>query len=234
MLRWICGKKLPVIDEPAASNVRRMFEMRASGISPNKIAQTFNDEHIPIPSDYKEEKFGIPNTRRSHHLWSCATVKQILNNSTYLGHLVQMRTTTVSYKNKKIIKRDPEDMIIVYNVSIDENKARADFLKQRDNFAKKEETESRIKLRKDKARLEELSKLLSSVYEDKMLGRIPEEVCIELLKKYQDEKTELVTEIAALESKLSEMERTTADVDEFIRRLKAYIDVPELTREMCM
>lgn len=67
-----------------------------------------------------------------------------------------------------------------------------------------------------------------------MLGRIPEEVCIELLNKYQDEKTELVTEIAALETKLSEMERTVADVEEFIRRLKAYIDVPELTREMCM
>ena len=60
-------------------------------------------------------------------------------------------------------------MIIVYNVSIDENKARADFLKQRDNFAKKEETESRRKLRKDKARIEELGKLLSSVYEDKVL-----------------------------------------------------------------
>ena len=25
-----------------------------------------------------------------------------------------------------------------------------------------------------------------------------------------------------------------ADVDEFIRRLKTYMDVPELTREMCM
>lgn len=108
-------KKLPMIDEPAASNVRRMFEMRASGISPNKIAQTFNDEHIPIPSDYKEKKFGIPNTRRSHHLWSCATVKQILNNPIYLGHLVQMRTTTVSYKNKKKVNRDPEDIIITYN-----------------------------------------------------------------------------------------------------------------------
>ncbi len=67
-----------------------------------------------------------------------------------------------------------------------------------------------------------------------MMGRIPEDVCIELLKKYQDEKTELVTEIAALESKLFEMEKTTAYVDEFIHRLKTYLDVPKLTREMCM
>ena len=124
MLRWICGKKLPVIDEPAASNVRRMFAMRASGNSPNKIAQTFNDEHIPIHSDYKEEKFGIPNTRRSHHLWSCATVKQILNNPTYLGHLVQMRTTTVSYKNKKIIRRNPEDKFTIVGDWCEDNRIR--------------------------------------------------------------------------------------------------------------
>ena len=32
-------KKLPIIDEPAASNVRRIFEMRASGISPKHIAR---------------------------------------------------------------------------------------------------------------------------------------------------------------------------------------------------
>ena len=108
-------KKLPVIDEPAASNVRRIFEMRAKGISPNKIAQTLNDEKIPTSSDYKEQKFGIPNTRHSHHLWSCGTVKQILNNPIYLGHLVQMRTTNLSYKNKKVVKRDPEDMVWVYN-----------------------------------------------------------------------------------------------------------------------
>lgn len=72
--------RLPVRDEPAASNVRRMFEMRASGISPNKIAHTFNEEGILPPADYKEEKFGIPNNRQSHHLWSCGTVKQVLTN----------------------------------------------------------------------------------------------------------------------------------------------------------
>lgn len=52
------------------------------------------------------------------------------------------------------------------------------------------------------------------------MGRIPEEACIELLKKYQDEKTELVTEIAALEAKLSEMEKTTADVESLFAGLK--------------
>ncbi|MCM1060172.1 MAG: hypothetical protein NC452_07745 [Eubacterium sp.] len=29
-------------------------------------------------------------------------IRRIVNNPTYLGHLVQLRTTTVSYKNHKI------------------------------------------------------------------------------------------------------------------------------------
>lgn len=44
-------KRLPVIDSEAAANVRRIFEMRASGVSPNHIAQTFNDEGILPPGD---------------------------------------------------------------------------------------------------------------------------------------------------------------------------------------
>lgn len=55
------------------------------------------------------------NTRHSHHLWSCTTVKQLLQNPTYLGHLVQMRTTNLSYKNKIVVKRDPDEMVTVEN-----------------------------------------------------------------------------------------------------------------------
>ncbi len=334
-------KKLPVIDEPAASNVRRMFEMRASGISPNKIAQTFNDEKILPPADYKEQKFGIPNTRKSHHLWSCGTVKQVLNNPIYLGHLVQMRTTNISYKNKKTVKREPEDMVWVYNtheaivsqelwdkcremeasvsqgkknrtgfvnplsglvycadcgtkmhikynntrhsrkgpriyyrenfscgayskfgkracsshyiqlkiltkivledirskmqmVSVDEKQAREEFLKHCEEISAKESKAIEKRMSQAKRRTAELDRLISSVYEDKVVGKIPEDVCIGLLDKYQCEKNSLKDEISALERKASDTAKQQADADEFIRRLKAYMDVPELTREMCM
>src|SRR5574344_595239 len=36
-------KRLPIVDSEAAAYVRRMFEMRASGISTNHIAQTYNN-----------------------------------------------------------------------------------------------------------------------------------------------------------------------------------------------
>lgn len=95
--------------------MRRIFEMRASGISPKHIAMKFNDENIPIPSDYRTEKFGVKAYHFSHHLWTCSVVKQILRNPTYLGHLVQMRTTNISYKNKKQIKRPDEEKIVIKN-----------------------------------------------------------------------------------------------------------------------
>jgi hypothetical protein len=42
-------------------------------------------------------------------------VKQILTNPIYLGNLVQLKTYTLSYKNKKQVKNEPEDMVTVYN-----------------------------------------------------------------------------------------------------------------------
>ena len=106
---------LPVIDPDAAPIVRNIFEMRASGISPHHIADKLNEDGVPIPSDYYYTKLGKPNPRRTRHMWSPETVRQILHNYTYLGHLVQLRTRTDSYKNHKVIKNDEEDMIVVKN-----------------------------------------------------------------------------------------------------------------------
>ena len=94
------SKRLPIVDSEAAAYVRRMFEMRASGVSPNHIAQTYNNEGILPPGDYKEQKLGIPNTRKSHHLWSGATVKQVLTNPIYPGHMVQLKTTNYPTRTK--------------------------------------------------------------------------------------------------------------------------------------
>lgn len=67
-----------------------------------------------------------------------------------------------------------------------------------------------------------------------MIGQTPEDVCFSLLDKYQAEKNFLKDEIAALECKASDTDKEQAYADEFIRMLKSYIKVPELTREMCM
>lgn len=91
----------PVIDPYAADIVRRIFEMRASGMNAKKIANFLNGEHIVPPLDYKYDKLCKKYPLYSHHLWSSQTIKRILKNQIYLGHLCQMKQTTVSYKNHK-------------------------------------------------------------------------------------------------------------------------------------
>ena len=95
-------KHLPVVDEPAASVVRRIFEMRSQGIS-------------PMPSDYYYARLGKQNPRRTRHLWCAERISAIVKNPTYLGHLVQMKTTTVSYKNHKRVNRSEDEMVILKN-----------------------------------------------------------------------------------------------------------------------
>lgn len=70
--------------------------------------------------------------------------------------------------------------------------------------------------------------------EDKVAEKIPEEICVKLLSTYTEEQNALNKEIKELEGKLSETAKNETDVDEFIRRIKQYIDVRELTREMCI
>lgn len=105
----------PVIDPYAANIVRRIFEMRASGMNAKKIADVLNSGHIVPPLDYKYNKLGREYPLYSHHLWSSQTIKRILKNQMYLGHLCQMKQTTVSYKNHKVINKDMEDWVIIEN-----------------------------------------------------------------------------------------------------------------------
>ncbi|MBP1562402.1 MAG: recombinase family protein [Oscillospiraceae bacterium] len=333
---------LPVVDEPAASVVRRIFQMRSQGISPRHIADTLNNEGVPIASDYLYAKMGKTNPRRTSHLWCAERIRAMLNNPTYLGHLVQMRTTTVSYKNHKNVKKDPSEWIIVKNtheplvsqeiwdkcremeasvsqgkktktgfvaalsglmfcadcgekmrlgwnnttngskkkprkyvrhnfncgnynrhgkiackshyikmkdmnelvladirsmaalVVEDENEARRQFLAHKEKQNARQTELEQKRLREGKSRLAELEALIPSIYEDKVLGKIPEAVCVNLLEKYQAEQRALSAEIKALEEKLSAVQKDEQDVEEFIRRLKKYTDIQELTREIAL
>ena len=70
-------------------------------------------------------------------------------------------------------------------------------------------------------------------YEDRVRGKMPEDICISFIQKYSDEQKILEAEIAELKKKLAETENTMQSADEFIRDIKKYLEAPELTREMC-
>ena len=108
-------KKTPIVDEEAAAVVKRIFEMRASGLSPHKIADKLNEDKIPNPSKYSFDKYGIVGKRNHFNLWAFCAVNSILRNPTYLGHMAQQRWGSVSYKNHKRYKKDESEWIVVKN-----------------------------------------------------------------------------------------------------------------------
>ena len=93
-----------VIDEEAAAVVRRMFEMRRSGIAYNKITAALNRDGILSPRWYWAIHYGNGSCKYSK-LWAYATVKSILNDAVYTGTLTQNRTGSRSYKDKTMIQK---------------------------------------------------------------------------------------------------------------------------------
>ncbi len=143
--------------------------------------------------------------------------------------------------NSKSIQEDIIDEIVLQDIRSkaklvleDEEKARSEFLKRKAKITMEQSRAETKRLSIAEKRLDELNRLLQSVYEDKVFGKIPEEVCAELIKKYQAERNTIADEVGVLRAKVSEVHNDEADVDEFIRRIRNYVAVKMLTREMCL
>lgn len=106
-----------VVDAYAAEIVRRIYKLYLSGYGKAKIGSILSSEGILIPTLYKREVLG-ENYHNSKALdttktWSYQTIHTILNNETYLGHLIQNKVNTLSYKDKKKTKLPREKWIVV-------------------------------------------------------------------------------------------------------------------------
>ncbi len=231
----------PQIDHEAAEVVRRIFKLRASGWNVTRIAETLNSEDILPPQDYKYSKLGKDAPQYSHHLWSPTAVKRILSNSIYIGRLEQLRYTTVSYKNHKIVQKDKDDWVVIENnyvpIISQELWDKVHEIEKAVSTGKqtKKGVNSDKKRQKDiEKRITDLDKLIQKIYEDKVLGSLPEKTCADLLTKYQQEKDTLQTELDTLIQRADADKQDEADVDEYIRRLKSYTGAEELTRQMCL
>ena len=116
----------------------------------------------------------------------------------------------------------------------DEEGARKRFLAQKAIRNERQTAEDKRRLSDGKYRLNELQKLIPSIYEDKVLGKIPEDICSILLEQYQAEKKVISEEVELLEAKLSAVKQDEQETEEFMSRLRKYTDVQELTREMAL
>lgn len=105
-----------LIDEPAASVVKRMFQMCIDGKGPYQIAKVLTEEKVERPSYYLAQR-GMGNHISNYkaeepYLWRGTTVTHMLSKPEYMGHTVNFRTYKDSYKDKQPKKTDKEDWII--------------------------------------------------------------------------------------------------------------------------
>jgi DNA invertase Pin-like site-specific DNA recombinase len=103
-----------VPDEDAAPVVQRIFSLCVGGKGPTQIAKQLKSEQVFTPGYYYYSKTGVLLTNvdvTRPYDWNSRSVADILEDEVYLGHTISLKYTTVSYKNKKRIKRPESDQL---------------------------------------------------------------------------------------------------------------------------
>lgn len=133
---------------------------------------------------------------------------------------------------ERLVLQDIRSML--KNITFDEQKLKENFLKKQAKNSGRNIDSDEKQLKIDKNRLIELEKLIQSTFEEKVLRKLPESVCISLCEKYQSEKEILRQRIDEAERRMSETDRGEDSAAEYIEKLKHYGKCETLTREMCL
>ena len=105
-------------DDYAAEIVRRIFDWKIEGMAVSAIADQLNRLGILSPKEYKKVtgtnyRGGFSGAVKAG--WSSTTVKRILTNEMYLGHMVQGKTSKINYKLKKSVAKPEKEWVKVEN-----------------------------------------------------------------------------------------------------------------------
>ena len=326
-------KRHIIPDPDSAWVVKHIFQLCVEGKGPTQIAKQLTREKIFSPVSFYYEKYGVELTGESPaepYKWSAQTVARILEDETYLGHTVNLKTTTLSYKNKKTIQRPESERLRFENTheplidrqtweivqSIRQHKRRrANFAEQnmfsglvycmdcggtmvlhrahtmdavKNNFmcstykkkgkdvcsahyireldlyaivlddlrrvthfarqnqrrfaeyigmkmgkeAAKEISLLQKKLDAMTRRRGELSALFKRLYEDSVLGRIPDEQYRLLSQDYMAEQKAIDEELPQLTEALQKLKDSSTNIDRFMENARKYTEIPELTAEI--
>ena len=108
-----------VVDEEAAQVVRRIFRMTVDGYGTEQIATILSEEKVLTPIAYWREK-GVNRPGKSKlrgpYMWNSSTITHILSLQEYCGDILNFKTYSKSYKNKKRLANDRENWVIFQDV----------------------------------------------------------------------------------------------------------------------
>ena len=110
--RWI-------VDEEAAQVVRRIYSMTLEGLGTEQIAARLEQEGILTPRAYWLQK-GIKRPGKGKQQpptkWNSSTITKILSLQEYCGDILNFKTYSKSYKNKKLLENDRENWVVFKDV----------------------------------------------------------------------------------------------------------------------
>ena len=110
--RWI-------VDEEAAQVVRRIYRMTLEGVGTEQIAAKLEEDGVLTPRAYWHSK-GINRPGKVKELppthWNSSSVIKMLSVQEYCGDILNFKTYSKSYKNKKRLENDRENWAIFKDV----------------------------------------------------------------------------------------------------------------------
>lgn len=108
-----------IVDPVAAEVVKRIFNMRVSGITPSKIAIILNREGILTPARYKKSVDPLCrewNTVSGYNYWTASLVGNILRDERYTGKLISGKMERAAVGSTKVKRAKKENIIVVDNM----------------------------------------------------------------------------------------------------------------------
>ena len=116
----------------------------------------------------------------------------------------------------------------------DEAQVRKGYLLSRTQADEKVQAEKTYELALKKKRLEKLDLLIQGAFEEKLEGKIPEDVCLKMIEKYSAERRQLSEEVSNQTTEEKTFQQAEIGIDEFIDRIKNHINDVSVTRELCL
>ncbi len=326
-------KKHIIPDPETVPILQYIFRLCVEGNGPTQIAKRLKAEKIPTPAAFYYRKHGklIGGYEITDpYNWDQASVADLLENEAYLGHTVNLKYTTVSFKNKKRIQRPESEQLRFENthealidqqtwdivqdirkhkrrrtnmeeqnifsglvycadcggtmvlhrahtmdavknnfmcstykkkgkdvctshyfkevdlaaILLDDIRRVTHFARQNEmlfaqHISQKHSKESRlemIQLQKELGTMEkrqaELTMLFKRLYEDNVMGRIPDEQYRLLSQDYTKEQQEIKERQPIAQARLEELKSAATNIARFLDNAKKYTEINELTSEI--
>lgn len=114
------NKKKWIIDPEAATVVKSIFKMCLDGKGNETIARELQESEVLIPMAYWRSKGlnrGGKKTQINPYKWCKTTVQKILSQQEYCGDIINFKTYSKSFKNKRRIENSKENWAVFKDVN---------------------------------------------------------------------------------------------------------------------